>query len=153
MADEIRRADKRLQAFIRIQRSEALGWTQAEAAEAAGMSAIRWRQVEGGRKVPMDTLARMLDTLGVMPETLRQLSPDSEYEEVAAALQLRQEVMPHEEKPEGLPSFIADETEAYLWNAPGISAPVRKALILHLRTMKRAEADPVARALLGQHGG
>lgn len=141
MQDRTVRADRRLQAFIRIQR-DVLGWTQAEAAEGAGMSAARWRQIENGGKVPLPTLARVAFTLGIKPGLLR----DQGYAELADAVQLRADFLAKDGQ---LPPFVLDDAEAYIWHAPGVSESIRKALILHLRTMRRAEADPVARALLG----
>lgn len=139
------RADKVLQDFIRIQRSEGHGWTQAEAAEAAGLSTIRWRQIERGGQVPLATLARVLYALGADPEMLRELG----YGELADAVKMRRDFL----APGDLPAFIDGEAEAHLWATPGVSAAVRRALILHLRTLRRAEADPVARALLGLPDG
>lgn len=51
---------------------EARGWTQAELAQAAGLSTIGVRQLESGKRNPsLDTIARIADALEVTVDQLR----------------------------------------------------------------------------------
>jgi transcriptional regulator with XRE-family HTH domain len=145
--------------IIRIQREDEQHWSQPEAARRAGISASYWRRIEGGGAAPDDTVARMLYVLDLTPEQLQRLG----YPGYAAGVEKCAAVMGsgngngkwdghHDGKRDGhgLPSFIATEAEAYLYGMPGVSEPVRRSLILHLRTLLRAERDPLAQALLGE---
>lgn len=125
-------ADERLPKLIRLQREE-MGWSQEDAARQVHMSKSRWRQIEQGSPAPPATVARMLDVLGIAPEAAERLGGNR----AAKALRLRRELLGAGR----LPSWIAGEEEAYLWDAPRMTEPERLHLIFALRVM-RAEPGP-----------
>lgn len=52
---------------------EARGWTQAELAEAAGLSTIGVRQLESGKRNPsLETIGRIADALDITVDELRE---------------------------------------------------------------------------------
>lgn len=133
------RTDERLPKLIRLQREE-MGWSQEDAARQTHMSKSRWRQIEQGGPAPPDTVARMLDVLGITPEAAERLGANR----AAKALRLRRELLGAGR----LPSWIAGEEEAYLWDAPRMTEPERRHLIITLRVMRadRGISERVAHA-------
>ena len=127
-------AEERLPQLIRLQREE-MGWSQEDAAGESRMSKSRWRQIEQGAHAPPDTVARMLDVLGIAPEAAERLGANR----AAKALRLRRELLGAGR----LPSWIAGEEEAYLWEAPRMTEPERQHLILTLRVMRAGPAPGV----------
>ncbi len=129
-----------LRRLIRLRRTDVLHWSQAQAAQATGMSKGNWRRIEDGGPSPAETLARMLYAVGAEPAEVESLDGGPA---VARELQERLEMLPREGKP---PGFITSEAEAHLWTLP-VSEPVRRYLILCLRVALQAEADREDRVL------
>lgn len=124
----------RLRKLIRIRRTDVRHWTQAQAAEATGMSRANWRKIEAGGPGPAETLARMLYAVGAAPAEVLNLDGGVT---VARELQIRLEMLP---RGGSTPGFVSSEAEAHLWMTP-VSEPVRRYLILCLRVALQAESE------------
>lgn len=105
-----------LRQLIRVMRTDHARMTQKEAALAAGLSEIWWRQIESGHTdyATAETLARMAYTVGVPPARLRAVRQGH----VADLVELRLGVLPE-----------ADGMEAHLMKTPGLTDEQRVALV------------------------
>jgi transcriptional regulator with XRE-family HTH domain len=122
------------------------GLSIREASRRAGISYGRWRQITTGFqnispgtyapvRAPAATLARMAAAARVTPAQLTQAGR-------ADAAQILADIADTPPPPpDDSPGFVnlADATEEYLWRAPGMSAPERKAVIAFLRAARSVE--------------
>lgn len=114
-----------LRQVIRITRTDRAGLTQRAAAEAAGLSAVWWKQIEGGQATyaTADMLARMCHGIGVSAADLRRIGEGhvADLVEVRAAL----------EAPED-----AGAMTAHLMATPGLTDLQRTALVAMAQALR-----------------
>ena len=113
--------DRRLRSLLQAARKAAGNLTQREAAARAGISAIRWQQIESPRtsQAPASTLAAMLLAVKATPGRLR----DEGYREIADAMDDLASMQPAEVSAEdhlaATPGASAEEISALqsVWKA------------------------------------
>ena len=140
MPTEMIAPDDRLRALIRMYRKERAGLSQREAAERAGLSAVWWRQIEGGIQpnVQAGTLARMCYAIDIPPLQVSRVG----YDHLAELISERYAAFGGQE--------YADPAERHLWLTPETSDTERRALIAYLRTLREAEGSHADRAAARQ---
>lgn len=138
MQDQKIHPDAGLRDLIRTARKGHARLSHQKAAEAAGISASWWRQIESGFQPEVDPtlLARMCLAIELPPASLRARG----YPEAAAAVSQLQQLERLADADNGTAvddgTVNANPAENHIWQTPGTDVPTRNTLMRCLRAIR-----------------